>query len=184
MFPLGLGILFLGIWLVDSGYKNRAPLTALKAVISDPAHFRATLAGSSGTVPSADGATAPSALAVGQESGGQSFSTAGIAAVAFARAQIGKPYVFGATGPNSFDCSGLVRAAFKNAGVDLPRTTFQQITSGVAVSKAELRLGDLVFADPGHVALYSGNGNVIEAPHSGAVVREVAMWGFWKGRRV
>lgn len=105
-------------------------------------------------------------------------------ALAYARAQIGKPYVFGATGPDSFDCSGLIFTSYKNAGITLGRTTYQQILNGTAIDKANLAIGDLVFPDAGHVQIYSGNGRVVEAPHSGANVREVAMWGFWRARRI
>lgn len=103
----------------------------------------------------------------------------------FARSQIGKPYVFGATGPNAYDCSGLAQAAYKSAGISISRTTYTQILDGIAsVTQDQLQPGDLVFPDPGHVQIYSGSGNVIEAPHSGANVREVSMWGFWRARRI
>lgn len=104
--------------------------------------------------------------------------------LAYARAQIGKPYEWGATGPDSFDCSGLVNAAFKQIGVSLPRTTGGLITAGASVAKADLRPGDLVFPNPGHVQIYSGDGNVVEAPRKGKPVREVPMWGFLTARRV
>ncbi|RAG86923.1 NlpC/P60 family protein [Streptacidiphilus pinicola] len=93
-------------------------------------------------------------------------------AVSFARAQVGKPYVWGATGPGSYDCSGLVQAAWATAGVALPRTTYDQINAGQRVSTADLRPGDLVFYYPGvtHVAMYVGNGEIIHAPHPGASV--------------
>lgn len=110
--------------------------------------------------------------------------TAADQAIAFARAQIGKPYQFGATGPNAYDCSGLVYAAYKSAGVSLGRTTYQQIFNGTSVSKESLAPGDLVFPDPGHVQIYVGGGQIIEAPHTGAFVRQVDMWGFWAARRV
>jgi cell wall-associated NlpC family hydrolase len=93
-------------------------------------------------------------------------------AVAFARAQIGKPYVWGATGPDSYDCSGLVQAAWAAAGVALPRTTYDQINAGHRVSTADLQPGDLVFyyAGVSHVGMYVGNGEIIHAPHPGASV--------------
>jgi hypothetical protein len=105
-------------------------------------------------------------------------------AISFATAQLGKPYVFGATGPNAYDCSGLTYAAFKSAGVSLGRTTYQQILDGTEVARGDLAPGDLVFPDAGHVQIYVGNNQVIEAPHSGAYVRMVRMWGFWRARRV
>jgi uncharacterized protein YycO len=105
-------------------------------------------------------------------------------AIAFARAQIGKPYGWGATGPDKYDCSGLVQAAYAAAGISLPRTTFLQITKGTAVAKADLAPGDLVFPDVGHVQIYTGNGNIVESPKMGDVVRERPMWGFSAARRI
>ncbi|MFC8453688.1 NlpC/P60 family protein [Kitasatospora sp. NPDC057223] len=95
------------------------------------------------------------------------------AAVAFARAQLGKPYVWGATGPGSYDCSGLVQAAWAAAGVALPRTTYDQIDAAGRVGLGELQPGDLVFFYSGisHVGLYTGGGRMIHAPHPGAPVR-------------
>ncbi|MFI6445489.1 NlpC/P60 family protein [Kitasatospora sp. NPDC050543] len=95
------------------------------------------------------------------------------AALAFARAQLGKPYVWGATGPDSYDCSGLVQAAWAAAGVGLPRTTYAQIDAAPRIARGELRPGDLVFFYSGvsHVGLYTGDGQMIHAPHPGAPVR-------------
>ncbi|MEV0745186.1 NlpC/P60 family protein [Streptomyces sp. NBC_01220] len=94
-------------------------------------------------------------------------------AVAFAYTALGKPYVWGATGPSSFDCSGLTQAAYRSAGVSLPRTTYTQINAGRRVSQSELAPGDLVFFYSGvtHVGLYIGNGQMIHAPRPGAPVR-------------
>lgn len=104
--------------------------------------------------------------------------------IAFAEAQIGKPYVFGATGPNSYDCSGLAYKAAEAGGVHIGRSTYEQIFDGVEVSRDSLAPGDLLFPDPGHVQLYVGNNQVIEAPHTGAFVRLTTVWGFWRARRV
>lgn len=98
----------------------------------------------------------------------------GAEAVAFAKAQIGKPYVFGATGPGSYDCSGLTQAAWAAAGVQLDRTSQAQFDDGVPVSSSDLEPGDLVFFygdPPDHVAIYVGNGVVIHAPHPGESVQ-------------
>ncbi|MFF3321422.1 NlpC/P60 family protein [Streptomyces sp. NPDC002889] len=94
-------------------------------------------------------------------------------AIAYAYTALGKPYVWGATGPNSFDCSGLMQAAWRSAGVSLPRTTYTQINAGQRVSRPELAPGDLVFFYSGvsHVGLYIGNGRMIHAPRPGAPVR-------------
>ncbi|MFJ7490677.1 NlpC/P60 family protein [Streptomyces sp. NPDC097727] len=94
-------------------------------------------------------------------------------AIAFAYGALGKPYVWGATGPSSFDCSGLTQAAWRSAGVSLPRTTYTQINAGRHISRSELAPGDLVFFYSGvsHVGLYIGNGQMIHAPRPGAPVR-------------
>ncbi|MFC1438233.1 C40 family peptidase [Streptacidiphilus sp. N1-10] len=94
------------------------------------------------------------------------------AAVAFARAQLGKPYVWGAAGPDAFDCSGLIEAAWAAAGVSLPRTTYEQINAGQRISVSQLQPGDLVFYYSGisHVGIYVGNHQIIHAPHPGASV--------------
>ncbi|MFI8510645.1 NlpC/P60 family protein [Streptomyces sp. NPDC085460] len=95
------------------------------------------------------------------------------AALSFARAQLGKPYVWGATGPSGYDCSGLTQAAWRAAGVSLPRTTYTQINAGRRVSRSELAPGDLVFFYSGisHVGLYIGGGQMIHAPRPGTPIR-------------
>lgn len=98
--------------------------------------------------------------------------------LSFARAQIGKPYVWGATGPSSYDCSGLTQAAWRAAGVDLPRTTWDQVKAGQSVATADLLPGDLVFFydDISHVGIYIGDGKMIHAPKPGANVREESIY--------
>ncbi|WP_446042086.1 NlpC/P60 family protein [Streptomyces sp. SID1121] len=100
-------------------------------------------------------------------------SSRAAAAVAFAYAAIGKPYVWGATGPGSFDCSGLTQAAWSAAGVSLPRTTYTQINAGQRVPRSQLAPGDLVFFYSGisHVGIYVGDGKMIHAPRTGTNVR-------------
>ncbi|WP_344494883.1 C40 family peptidase [Streptomyces enissocaesilis] len=94
-------------------------------------------------------------------------------AVSFAYGALGKPYVWGATGPSAFDCSGLTQAAWRSAGVSLPRTTYTQINAGQRVPRSQLAPGDLVFFYSGlsHVGLYIGNGQMIHAPRPGTPVR-------------
>ncbi|MFF8400127.1 NlpC/P60 family protein [Streptomyces sp. NPDC015684] len=104
----------------------------------------------------------------------------GRASAAFSAAQskIGTPYVYGATGPSSFDCSGLTSWAYGQAGVSIPRTSEAQANYGTRVySQSDLKVGDLVFfyGDLHHVGLYAGNGQVLHAPHTGAVVRYEAI---------
>lgn len=95
------------------------------------------------------------------------------AAVSYAYSKLGSPYVWGATGPNAFDCSGLTLAAYRAAGVSLPRTTYSQINAGRRVARSELLPGDLVFYYSGisHVGIYIGNGQMIHAPNPSAPVR-------------
>ncbi|MER7484752.1 NlpC/P60 family protein [Streptomyces sp. NPDC126497] len=95
------------------------------------------------------------------------------AAVAAARSALGRPYVWGANGPSSFDCSGLTQWSYAQAGVALPRTSQAQRYAGRRVPLSEARPGDLVVyrSDASHVGMYMGNGQVIHAPHPGAPVR-------------
>ncbi|MGW5371936.1 NlpC/P60 family protein [Streptomyces sp. NPDC004011] len=100
-------------------------------------------------------------------------------AIAFARAQIGKPCVWGATGPGSYDCSSLTRAAWQAAGVALPRTAHEQALAGTPVTLAALEPGDLVlfFDDDRHVGLHIGDGMMIHAPGPGSTIREESVYG-------
>ncbi|GAA2241544.1 hypothetical protein GCM10010145_04450 [Streptomyces ruber] len=95
------------------------------------------------------------------------------AAITYAYSKLGSPYVWGATGPDAFDCSGLVQAAYRWAGVSLPRTTYAQIDVGRRVPRSRLLPGDLVFFYSGvsHVGIYVGSGRMIHAPHPSAPVR-------------
>jgi peptidoglycan DL-endopeptidase CwlO len=98
-------------------------------------------------------------------------------AIAFAMAQLGKPYQYGAAGPNSYDCSGLTMAAWAHAGVALSHYAPDQQYAGPQVSISQLVPGDLVFyySLPSHVAMYIGHGMVIHAPHTGSVVQIVPL---------
>lgn len=98
------------------------------------------------------------------------------AALSAAASQIGKPYVSGGSGPNSYDCSGLTQWAYNQAGVSITRTTYTQIGEGTEVARSQLKPGDLVFFNnTEHVGLYAGNGQVLHAPHPGASVRYESM---------
>ncbi|MEU6536824.1 NlpC/P60 family protein [Streptomyces sp. NPDC047000] len=96
-------------------------------------------------------------------------SAAGRKAIAYATRQIGKPYVWGAEGPDSFDCSGLTSQAWLHAGVVIPRTSEEQWARLPHVPVSRMRPGDLIiyFADASHVALYIGHGKIISAPRPG-----------------
>ncbi|WP_244833368.1 C40 family peptidase [Clostridium sp. BJN0001] len=112
-------------------------------------------------------------------------SSKGQQVVEYARKFLGVKYVWGGTSlSGGCDCSGMVQAVYAHFGINLPRTTYTQVNCGTAVSKANLQPGDLVFPSDHHVQLYAGNGQIIEQPKTGLCEREVAMWGFWKARRV
>jgi cell wall-associated NlpC family hydrolase len=108
-------------------------------------------------------------------------SAAAAAAVTSALSELGKPYVFGASGPAAYDCSGLMVAAWADGGHALSRTTYTQIYDGTPTAQAQLSPGDLVLtpgsdgtlASPGHVGMFIGRGLVVEAPHTGDVVKVV-----------
>ena len=108
-------------------------------------------------------------------------------AIQFALGEVGKPYVWGATGPNTYDCSGLILRAFQAAGIDLPRVSWQQFAAGGHVPVKQAQPGDLLFyatdpSDPAtihHVMLYMGDGQMVEAPYSGESVRVRSVpWGY------
>jgi cell wall-associated NlpC family hydrolase len=100
-------------------------------------------------------------------------------ALAFAMAQLGKPYQWGAAGPDAYDCSGLVYAAYAAAGIRIARTTYQWQQDGSVVPLSQLQPGDLLFSagsdgtatSPGHVVMYLGSGQVIQAPQAGQDVQ-------------
>lgn len=102
-----------------------------------------------------------------------------------AYAQLGKPYVYGATGSANFDCSGFTQYVYENAaGVDISRTTYSQINEGQSVSQDQLKPGDLVFTHAGHVGIYVGGGQMIHAPQTGDVVKVSPVYSFYAGRRI
>jgi cell wall-associated NlpC family hydrolase len=93
-------------------------------------------------------------------------------AVGVAMAQLGKPYVWAAAGPDAFDCSGLVVYSFGAVGKSLPHSTYALYSMGVPVSRDQLEPGDLVFFDGlGHVGIYIGGDQFVHAPHTGDVVK-------------
>jgi cell wall-associated NlpC family hydrolase len=107
-------------------------------------------------------------------------STQAEQAVAFAYAQLGKPYQWGGTGPGSYDCSGLVQAAWAAAGVSIPRDTYSQFAALPHISMSALEPGDLIFYDgEGHVAIYVGQGYIIDAPQTGETIRKLASATSW-----
>ena len=105
--------------------------------------------------------------------------------IAYAEAQLGKPYQWGATGPDAFDCSGLTMMAYRAAGITIPRTSQQQWAAGPQIPASQAQPGDLVFfagsdgtmTAPGHVGIVTGHDTMIDAPYTGQVVREESFSG-------
>jgi cell wall-associated NlpC family hydrolase len=119
------------------------------------------------------GRTAEDRVGLGNEAPA---SALGAAALQAADTRVGKPYVRTATGPDSFDCSGLTQWAYAQAGADITRTTFTQINEGTRIQRGQLKPGDLVFfSNTSHVGLYAGNNTVLHAPYPGAFVRYESM---------
>ena len=100
--------------------------------------------------------------------------------VQYAMSQLNTPYVWGGAAPGGFDCSGLVMWSYAQVGVSLPHSSYAMWNMGVPVSKDQLQPGDLVFFDAlGHVGLYIGGGQFIDAPHTGAVVEIASLDAGW-----
>ncbi|MCM6777567.1 C40 family peptidase [Nocardia sp. CDC159] len=97
--------------------------------------------------------------------------SAGDVALDAAKTKIGAEYVWGGTGPSGFDCSGLVQWAYKQAGIKLPRTSFEMSHVGAPVALSQLQPGDLIISEGGgHVSMYAGDGKILQAPQTGEVV--------------
>jgi peptidoglycan DL-endopeptidase CwlO len=134
--------------------------------------------------PSVAGRPGPAGLAMATLPGEADGITRGDIAVQFALSQLGKPYVYGATGPSGYDCSGLALASWQAAGVDLPRTAAQQYYAGSHVPLNELQPGDLIFwasdvSDPAtiyHVAISLGGERTVQASQTGQPIEVLAIW--------
>ena len=114
-------------------------------------------------------------------------------AISYAVAQLGKPYIWGGTGPEGYDCSGLVMMAYQAAGIDIPRTTYQQVDAGTPVyGLSQLQPGDLLFtagsdgsdSNPGHVGMYIGDNLIIQAPQTGEDIMLTPLAGYWQENTV
>jgi len=103
--------------------------------------------------------------------------TVGQRAADAALSRVGDPYVYGATGPNAFDCSGLVKWSYAQAGRDLPRTSYEQLDSGAPVALNSLQPGDVVsYYGGSHSGLYVGNGNIVHASTYGEPVKVASLY--------
>jgi cell wall-associated NlpC family hydrolase len=121
---------------------------------------------------STEGASLTGTVVDSGSSAGPAASGHGSQIASLALAQTGKPYVWAAAGPDSFDCSGLVMYVFSQIGISVPHSSYALAGMGVAVDRADLQPGDLVFFDGnGHVGIYIGGGSFVHAPHTGTVVQ-------------
>jgi cell wall-associated NlpC family hydrolase len=103
----------------------------------------------------------------------------------FAYSHLGAGYTYGAAGPYTFDCSGLVQYVYRQAGVGIPRTTYEQAGAGYAVPNYAAQPGDVVFlGGASHVGIYVGGGWMIDAPHTGAVVTKRPIYAGYSVRRL
>jgi peptidoglycan DL-endopeptidase CwlO len=155
--------------------EAKAKAAALAAEIAAKEKAAQEAAAKAAAADSGSGSTSTSTSTSTSSGSGSSSSASTQAekAIAFARDQLGKPYVWGATGPDSYDCSGLTQAAYRAAGIDLPRTTYDQVNAGTRIAQSDMKPGDLIFfySDVSHVGIYIGNGEMIHAPHTGTVIK-------------
>lgn len=179
MFPLGFLAVALGLFIADSVIRKRPVIQSLKNMLTDPTHFRADNAALNGTTYPASG--------VAGASQGQAPATSTNPVVAYAMAQVGKPYRWAASGPDAFDCSGLTMMAYRQVGIKLPHFSTAQSEMGTYVNPndpAAWETGDLLFPYPGHVAIYAGNGFCVEATNpSQGVIYDRAHAKYWRVRR-
>jgi len=168
--------------------RVRAQFASLTA--SQQRNYAGSTAPPGYTVPPAPVVASPSVIspaATASAGAVTSGSGVGYAALQAALSKVGSPYEYGAAGPGSFDCSGLVQWAYKQAGVTLPRTSQAQAGVGTPVAQQDLQPGDIVaFYGGGHVGIYAGNGNVVHAPDYGQPVKVAPMryMDFTTARRV
>ena len=184
--PEGTGLDWPG-WTVRDPAEQRRSLDLLLSREKDR-RVAVTKAAATSIVSRTAAPASPSAVAVPQSARGQGTTLAAPQAVSvairYALAQVGKPYVWGATGPDSYDCSGLVQRSYAMAGVALPRTSREQARVGKAVDLPDLLPGDLLFwaynpanlATVHHVAMYLGDGKIVQAPQPGEFVEVTTMW--------
>lgn len=162
---------------------ERASRTAERAPLTTTAAAPASTSAPQSDAPSTgtSGSTGTSAPSTGSSSESTAPASGNLGSViAFLKAQVGDAYVMGGTGPNSWDCSGLVQAAFKEAGIDLPRTSQTQSTAGTQVGTSNLQVGDIVYwggaGSAYHTGVYIGNGQYLDAanPSKGVVIQDLS----------
>lgn len=153
---------------------------ALTAQPATPATFPGAAASPARSGPSASAPANGSSASGGAGWSGPPVSGGAAAAIAFARAQIGKPYIYAAAGPNAYDCSGLTMRAWQAGGVTMAHYSGAQASAFPRVPLNALQPGDLIFWGPGgsnHIGLYTGGGMVVYAPQTGGFVKERPIYG-------
>ena len=175
-------------YLLESGVQSNpsAAIFAynhLQSYVQSVLMYAGQYAGGNFSVASAQLPAANSAAGCVQAAGGvpavQAPTQAVATAISFAEQQLGKPYLWGGTGPDAFDCSGLMMMAYRTAGINIARTSQAQWATETRVPASQVQPGDLVFfagadgtvTDPGHVGLVIGNGKMIEAYATGFPIR-------------
>ncbi|MEE2031547.1 NlpC/P60 family protein [Rhodococcus sp. CC-R104] len=166
-----VGALALGAVTVSTGPAMAAPVSIpgvgtfdLPAGVTVPAEVT-NLLPPAPQAPQAAPAAAPAPFTA-------PYSSVGQRAADVAQSKIGAPYVYGAAGPNAFDCSGLVQWAFQQVGLNVPRTSYQQASAGQSVPVSALQPGDVVsFYGGSHTGIYIGNGNIVHASTSSQPVK-------------
>ncbi|MEU6584777.1 NlpC/P60 family protein [Nocardia sp. NPDC046763] len=147
-------------------------VTTISALVLTAALWAGLAHADTGSASSGSGSGSASGSASGLFSGSASGSAQlpvasprAMAALTLATTQTGKPYRWGGTGPNDWDCSGLVQWAFRSVGIDMPRTTWQQAAAGLEVPAGAMQVGDVVVLnnDASHVGIYAGGGKVLNA---------------------
>lgn len=167
------GLLAAGAAVAGSGTASAAPVT-----VDVPVELRLPGVPAQVTIDVPEGIELPAGLQQAAQAAPVEFATpapeisTGQRILDAATTRVGSPYVWGATGPSSFDCSGLTSWAYKEAGISIPRTSQAQIGGGTQVAKSDLQPGDIVafYSGATHVGIYAGNGQVVHAPYSGTSV--------------
>jgi cell wall-associated NlpC family hydrolase len=166
----------------DAAALKTAKEQALRAAAAKAAAAKKAAAERKATTQAASRSSARTTLSSSASSSTSTSTASGSVAsvINFLKSQVGKAYVYGATGPSAYDCSGLTQAAFRTIGVDLPRTSGAQSTFGTPVSVSNVQVGDLLFwggaGSAYHVAVYVGNGQYLDAanPGKGVVIQQMS----------
>ena len=187
---LGVALLFAGVWFTYSGVQNVAPIRTLLEIIKTPQDARSILQAKDLKLDTTDYSSG--SVVTGNDVTPGVQAGAGSLVASFARSQIGKDYQFGGTGNPGWDCSGLVQAALKKIGVDVPHSAQAQMvsTKGKRIPASlkdlsKLQPGDIIFPDyvGDHVGIYAGNGMIIHAPKPGSKVAEIPVWAIASAKR-